>query len=354
MCKKTLQVYCWNIQTNSKKTMVDQGHAQQIANAFRDSQRNTHGFKVDSPWVLAILENKSGGDEVGHALQTKLGGKWFRVVDLGGSNHARENIVLIGGGGCEVHDEPKAFTGWQGSFGAVQNGAKDANVIAAHNAPQNSPYSLRETSFAKRLATAQNQEIKLPEDCRNPAIVKVRAGNEFFKLGFLHAPGPSQKCHPDVRIPDTRQPKPLAMLYAETVMAAINHENLDALLGDFNLYEPGPKPQRMTRIGEGQEPTTCYKDTGEGVNEGGSLDRAFAKQESCAEKDITERPILRRVENFGGGLTDHIGVGVLLGRPGVAHSGNMADSVGANPMQVSSLSLASATSSGDASFMSDD
>lgn len=172
---------------------------------------------------------------------------------------------------------------------------------------ENRRYPSRQATkkYGDRVAIADRQKPKLAEDCRNPAIVTVRvSGVQDFRLGFLHAPGPGEKSHPGVNEPET-----LAGLYAETVMATLNDENLDALLGDFNLYGTGPEMPHMTWFSRDLGPTTCKKDSGEGVKEGGKFDRVYARPDMCLGEP-------RKVANFGAGLTDHIGVGVLLGRQG--------------------------------------
>lgn len=359
-----LQVYCWNIQTNSEKS-IQKGKAT-IAQAMRrpPGSLDDHGFDPTSPWVLAILENKGGGAEVGQMLCTELGGEWSQVVELGGSSFTRENIVLIGGGGCHLVDDPAAFTGWQTSFRTWQTDAHTASMEKAANAMASRRIPLRQATerYGDRVVIAERQTPKLAEDCRNPAIVTVRVpGVQDFKLGFLHAPGPGEKSHPGVNEPDRKWTETLAGLYAETVMATLNDENLDALLGDFNLYGTGPEMPHMTWFSKDLGPTTCKKDSGEDVKDGGKFDRVYAKPGMCLGKP-------RKVANFGPGLTDHIGVGVVLVRPAVANKRERADSdddgaidpkrakkvssSDVDPMQVDALG--SATSSGDASSMSDD
>lgn len=328
MGKTALQVYCWNIQKNSKES-IEAGKAQ-IAQAIKRGPQSLdcHGFDPQAPWVLAILENKRDGEEVGETLRAALQGQWSKAVDVGGSSYTHESIVLVGGG-CALVGEPTQFTGWQEKFNLLQNTAYEcAKRQAVQHMTKRADLSraaATASGYGDRQAIVEAQKPKLATTCRNPAIVSVRVpGGQDFKLGFLHAPGPGEKSQHGLKEPDSPWTEKLAGLYAEAVMSALNDEGLHAVLGDYNLRETGPTIAHMTWFSKDLGPTTCYKDSGDGVPEGGRYDRVYAKPEMCLEDKA------RKVANFGPNLTDHIAVGVVLGAPGAARKGKRAASDGAD------------------------
>jgi hypothetical protein len=104
-----MQIISWNIRKNN----ADNIPAERISGAVKEA------IDLKKPWVLAILENTSGGDGVGGTLCGQLQGSWSRTVPAGGGTHTKENVVLVGGG-CILKDHG-VDTSWQAMFGGVHN-----------------------------------------------------------------------------------------------------------------------------------------------------------------------------------------------------------------------------------------
>lgn len=315
MGKDSLQVYCWNIQTNngdlakSRKTQIKQA-------LFGRNTAAHNRIKRDTPWVLAILENKRDGADVGRILKDELNGSWFRVVDVGGNAHTHENIVIIGGN-CEPKGEARAFDGWKQSFDQFLGDAHEGTLEMAWEGDQKRVHLMRQTKkesgYSSQEQIAKNRPTKSSDTCRNPALIKVNVpGVGDFELGFLHAPGPGPESTWSLKYAADKHLQKLAGVYAASVMATLRDEGLHALLGDFNLYDEGPAMAHMSWYSKGLGPTTCDKGSGKEVERGGRFDRVYARPEMCAE------PEARKIGNFGGGLTDHCGVGVALRKPSSA------------------------------------
>lgn len=315
MGEDALQVYCWNIQTNNG-ALIEQRKAQIKKALFDVPPAYRNKIQVHTPWVLAILENKRDGEQVGHVLKTELGGEWFEVVDVGGTTRTRENIVIVGSG-CMLKGEARAFDGWRVSYDEILGDAYRCTMDGARALDQArerlSRRSKTNSGYGSALETITKNPPKPPEFCRNPALITVNVpGVGDFKLGFLHAPGPGVESMHSLGSADEKHLRSLAGVYAKSVMATLPDEGLHALLGDFNLYDEGPSMPHMSWFSKHLGPTTCYKDTGTGVPNGGRFDRVYARPEMCAESEA------RKIENFGDGLTDHCAVGVALRAPSSA------------------------------------
>jgi endonuclease/exonuclease/phosphatase family metal-dependent hydrolase len=217
-----MYVICWNIRTNNDKNIPDK----LVSEAIKRSIDTT------KPWVLAILENKSGGDAVGEVLRQRLSGTWSYTVPAGGGAHTSENVVLVGGGcmlkNCGID------TSWQEKFGGAFNMGYMSHVASAQEKQQTHGGSMRASTLQAGVDTARRDAPWDPSNCRNPVWIEVNDGTQNYRFGFVHSPGPRE----GVRWDDTKY----AQAYFTCIMQSLQEYKLDGLMGDFNVY--GSEPPR--------------------------------------------------------------------------------------------------------------
>ncbi len=216
-----MKVICWNIQKNNATNI----RADLICEALKTT------LKPGEPWLLAILENKSGGDSVGQTLCTGLNGSWFHTAPAGGGTHTQENVVLVGGN-CDYRGHA-SDTSWQAMFGGAFNLQYFSHVSAVEAQAQNS--RSRATTHQATVATARRETPWEPSNCRNPVLVEINDGSRNYRFGFVHSPGPQE----GVSYSDYTY----AQSYFSCIMESLQHQGLDGLMGDFNIY--GSEPARV-------------------------------------------------------------------------------------------------------------
>lgn len=279
-----MKVICWNIQRNNASNI----RADLISNAISQCVAS------HEPWLLAILENKSGGDSVGQSLCTALQGSWHTTVPAGGGAHTSENVVLVGGS-CGLRNTA-IDTGWQAMFGGKFNLQYFSHVAHAEAMAQQS--ITRASTHQASIATARREPPWDPSNCRNPVLVQVNDGVRDYSFGFVHSPGPQE----GVSYSDYSY----AQTYFSCIMESLQHHGLDGLMGDFNLY--GSEPARLDGgalrdVSFDLGGTTFKKATG---SVGDSrLDRAYLTSHYALHSQLN-------LLNGGIEASDHVGICVDL------------------------------------------
>lgn len=280
-----MQVICWNIRKNNAKNI----QVELIAAAVAKSA------DPRAPWLLAILENTKDGDTVGERLRTALGGQWHHVIAAGGGAHTRENVVLIGGGGC-AFKIAVADTSWQAMFGGRYNLDYFSNVVHAESHASQS--STRASTTTARVTSARKERPWDPGNCRNPILVKVGANGRDYSFGFVHSPGPAEGV--------TYSAATYAETYFSCIMESLQSLGLDGLLGDFNMYGSEPRPDgggTLTDVSINLGGTTFKKAT-DTVGDS-RLDRAYLSSRFALHSAVS-------LVNGSSLASDHVGVYIRL------------------------------------------
>lgn len=279
-----MQIISWNIRKNN----ADNIPAERISGAVKEA------IDLKKPWVLAILENTSGGDGVGGTLCGQLQGSWSRTVPAGGGTHTKENVVLVGGG-CILKGHG-VDTSWQAMFGGVHNLQYFSHVAQVEH--RTSQSRTRPTTNARTVETARNEAPWDPSKCRNPVLIEVNDGSRDYKFGFVHSPGPQEGV--------SYSNQKYAQTYFTCIMESLQHRNLDGLLGDFNIY--GSEPGRLDD-GKLQDVSldlggTTFKKATDSVGDS-RLDRAYLTSRFALHSKIG-------LVNGGKEASDHVGVSAEL------------------------------------------
>jgi hypothetical protein len=280
-----MQIICWNIKTNNARNI----RTSLICDAVRSTTR------LGEPWVVAILENKSGGEAIGQALCTELGGDWSRSCDAGGGAHTSESVVLVGGN-C-VFFGAEAHTGWQDLFNGEHGLGFFSHV--SHAEDRTTQRRVRPTTAQKTVQTAWNKLPWEADKCRNPILLSVAAADQVYRVGFVHSPGPQESA-------GFFGDRTYAESYFACILESLDTLGLDVLMGDFNMY--GSEPPRIDSgdlhdIGVDTGGTT-FKRVSAAVGDS-RLDRVFARSEYATHSQVG-------LVNGGIAASDHVGLGVRL------------------------------------------
>lgn len=210
-------VITWNV----RKHNAERFQKELMVNAVKKQ------IRLGEPWVLALLENVADGDEIGRTLVNELGGTHSLSISAGGNRNTAENVVIICGN-CDSLTAEK-YSGWEAEFNSRGGEIRDQAIsMAKDKGADGARYSLRDNTVSKGVVQAQNAPQWGSENCRSPVIAQVKAGNQQYKLCFIHSPGP-QAC-------STLSKEKYAMRYFSSVMTKLQHEGVDGVFGDFNIY----------------------------------------------------------------------------------------------------------------------
>jgi hypothetical protein len=274
-----MQIICWNIRKNNAKNIKPEAIKEAVMKKIN----------TGAPWLFSVLENAKDGDTVGDALKTALGGTWFKVIDAGGGTHTKENVVLIGGGGC-VEKKSTADTTWQKTFDA-----NNALLFMGSVAKQ----EVKTLESRLRDTTVQNsiEESWDASNCRNPIVVEVTTPNTSHKFGFVHSPGPQE---------GTTYTGKYAKTYFETIKRSLKDQNLDGLMGDFNIYGSANIDDKdgLNTPDMKLEGGTTYKPATGKLGDS-RLDRVFLADRYCCHSTLG-------LIDGGSKVSDHAGVFVKL------------------------------------------
>ena len=286
-----MHVICWNVRTNNEEKIRERcdamGRTLETAH-----QRPLNQGLGNLPWMMAILENKSGGNEAGIMLRQRMQGSWHHAAALGGGSHTRENIVLLGGN-CSLISAQQ-FNGWQEGF---RQHIQQAKLSAQSAVQQREIHSkLRTTTQNKSVDRFDEEDVWSPANCRNPLLVEVRsnADQRVYRFAFVHAPGPQE---------GATYTEEYAKIYFREVMGSLASAGLDCLMGDFNVYGSDPHAvDSLRRFGDTSAGTTY---NGAGTQGTSVLDRAYVARQY-------ESHSLFGLYDGGPDISDHLGVGVTL------------------------------------------
>lgn len=284
-------IISWNVKTNNAGNFGDRYNP--MCQAIYDQ----YGEQINSgaPWVLAVLENKSGGTDIGNNLCARLGGQWSFAPSLGGGAHTTENVILIGGN-CAVTAHG-ANTDWKNIFNTRLQTSHASAIAQVHDKFANGARSMRASTQMKSIATVENDNPWVADNCRNPYLIEIAASTGTFRLGFVHSPGPQEKVsyHDDS----------YASLYFESILTALKDRSLNCLIGDFNIYgsEPvDPTKYGLYPVGKNMGGTTF---DGEGGVGNSRLDRAYVASGHALHSPTA-------LLNGSNVVSDHLGLGVSL------------------------------------------
>lgn len=213
-----LVIICWNIEKLTEDT----------ARRFGEYVMSVVG-RHSVPVIAFILENKTKPEQViAHFRSSSQGNSFeYAYLDLGGSTHRRENII-VAYRGLEV-TSLECYEDWgsewsqstQTKFGEELQKELGIYQLQLQRSRRNPPVLRTPPPYPE------------PDSFRNPVLVRLRLGLHEYAIVAMHAPGPKDGSKDWAKREYTK-------LYMQAVLSTLP-EWVGVVVGDMNLYGSTPE-----------------------------------------------------------------------------------------------------------------